>query len=98
MLEPHEAQALVKKHGSQRAAARATGIPRSTLRRCLDPEAHRKAQRLNYAANPEPKRARDRQHYHTLTGLDYAHRLLQLRRWKALQRMKGRSESGEIQE
>lgn len=86
-LTPDEVRDLIEQHGTMLKAARATGIPRSNLRNWLDPEAHRARERAYYAANPEPKRARNRRHWGNLSGLAYSRRLLQMRRVHGLHRM-----------
>jgi hypothetical protein len=106
MLTPEEARALVKRHGSQHAAADAHGVPRSTFQYWLDPEPHkarfreryaengerlRAEMRERYRADPEPRRARMRERWQNLSGLAYHRRLLQMRRQHALRRMAERN-------
>lgn len=56
-LTPEEARALVEKHGGQRAAARATGVPRTTFQQWLSPERHAEESR-RYLAKPGVKEAK----------------------------------------
>ena len=77
MLTPDQAKDLVTWAGSQRAAARAVDVPRTTFQGWL---------------NPEHNRRRLRRRYSELSGADYNALLLRHRRNKALARMAEREQ------
>lgn len=96
LLTPEQARELVDYFGSQRAAARATGIAQSTLSRCLHPEDRERRYRLDrayqrerYHTDPdyrERKLASNRKSYDSEDAIQRARRLLRNRRVKALRR------------
>lgn len=86
LLTPDQARDLVRWAGGQSKAADEIGVHRSTLRAWLDPEANRRNVARYYRANAEAERQRRRDHYHSLTGLEYNRLLLRIRRNKALKR------------
>lgn len=94
MLTPEQVADLIDHFGGQKPAARALGIPASTLRYWLDPETTRARMRRGYQADPEAGRERNRSGYHSETGLQRNWRLLRMRRTRALlrraERNKGR--------
>ena len=71
MLSSEQARDLVTHFGTQREAARETGVSRTTLQYWLDPEKQRVAVM---------------RHYEALTGYQTNLRFLKQRRWKALYR------------
>lgn len=80
-LSVEEAHALWDKHGTQRKAAAAIGIPQSTFHGYL---------------HPARRRARDRERYYALSGTEYNRLLLRQRRDKALRRMRQRNERNTV--
>ena len=92
---PEQARELVEHFGGQRAAARALGVAKSTLRYWLDPEKDRAAARHYRLNNLEKELARSRRYYDNLSWFDRNRKQLQDRRRKALKRMKERHD-GEL--
>jgi hypothetical protein len=92
---PEQARDLIAHFGSQRAAARELAIPLSTLRAWLDPESNRARAARWYAANTERKCEAMREHYWSLSGVDYARKMLLHRRWEALRRRAERQQRKE---
>lgn len=85
MKTPAEARALVKRHGSQRAAARAVGVSCATLRHWLNPERNNARQRRAWAEgrhwgqrpeNREGRREAGRRWEQSEAGREY-HRIKQ---------------------
>jgi hypothetical protein len=75
MVTPEQARRWCHRYGGMRPAARALGVPDSTLRNYLNPEparermrgeAVRERVRKRYWENPEPARERMRDYYHSL--------------------------------
>jgi hypothetical protein len=63
MFTPNQVQDLVDHFGGVRAASRATGVPRTTLLGCLEPEVWRENNRRWRENNPEKSRASSRRWY-----------------------------------
>jgi hypothetical protein len=99
VLTQAEARAAVEQHGSKRAAAKALGVPRSTFYHWLDPEPGRKRAREWYESseeNREHHRQKARDWYENASGFQLNRRRLQIRRIKALRRIKQRREEREV--
>ena len=98
---------MVEKAGSQAAAARQLGIPRTTFQAWLDPEANRRRHLRWYYANHEYAKARSRRYHHanreqikaqqqdyyySLDAVQYSRKRLKDRRWHAQRRMEKRNQ------
>lgn len=90
-LSVEEAHALWDKHGTQRKAAAAIGIPQSTFHGYLHP-ARRRERYATDEAFSERHREHVRERYYALSGTEYNRLLLRQRRDKALRRMRQRNE------
>lgn len=89
-LSPQEVEALIAQHGNTSAAARAIGVPRTTLQHWRWPEKGRARSARNFTADPEKKRRGNRAHYwrnhfqiRQRQSLTYAERALRHARQKA---------------
>lgn len=98
---PEACRELIAEHGSVYAAAKVLDVWDTTLFRWAHPERRRRqnenaaqCQRRCYRLDPEwadRRRRRSREAYWSLSGLEYNRRLLQIRRVKALARMRERN-------
>lgn len=85
-----QAHRWAHRYGGLNRAARALGVAEPTFRHWLDRSVKNAAYRERYAANGERKREYERERYWSKTGVQYNHRLLQIRRAKALKRIANR--------
>ncbi len=96
-LTPEEAQAVVDRVGSKKAAARELGVPWTTFYYWLYPEKNRQKTRewRAFSDNAEKDKQRNREWFENLSGTAYNHRLLENRRRAALRRKRERRQQKE---